>query len=87
MTRHHPDFDYGPYKGEVIEQPEITDKARRIIRNAMAACRHHDRAVARGEAAGAVKAAFPGITLSRAVAWVKEVDDPVEFRAVPPDPE
>ena len=83
MTRHHPDFDYGPYKGGAIEQPEITDEARRIIYNAMAACRHHDRAVARGQAAGAVVKAFPGLTLARAVSWVRQVDDPVEFRIEP----
>ena len=59
------------------EAPEITDEARQVIHDAMLACTHHDRAVARGRAAGAVIRTFPDIARSTAWAWVGQVADPV----------
>ena len=77
--RHHPDFDYTSSGGMMPEPPEMTEEARQVIREAMAACTHPDRAVARGKAAGAVARAFPGITLSIARSWAMQVPDPVTF--------
>ena len=76
MTRHHPDFSYASSGNMMPEAPEITEEARQVILDAMLACTHPDRAVARGRAAGAVTRAFPGITLSIARGWVGEVPDP-----------
>lgn len=74
--RHHPDFSYTSSGTMMPEGPEITDEARQLITEAMAACTHHDRAVARGRAAGAVVRAFPEITRSIALSWVGQVPDP-----------
>lgn len=68
------------------EGPEITEEARQLITETMAACTHPDRAVARGKAAGAVTRAFPDITLSTARSWVMQVEDPVSFSTVPAEP-
>lgn len=76
MTRHHPDFSYASSGNMMPEAPEMTEEARQVITEAMAACTHSDRAVARGRAAGAVTRAWPEITLSIAWAWVGQVTDP-----------
>ena len=61
--------------------PELTPEMRTIAEDAMAACDHGDRAVARGRAAGALQRTF-GLDLSTAVYLVGRCTDRPPFRAV-----
>ena len=61
--------------------PELTPEMRMVAEDAMAACDHGDRAVARGRAAGALQRTF-GLDLCTAVYLVGCCTDRPPFRAV-----
>lgn len=60
--------------------PKLTPEMRIVAEDAMAACDHGDRAVARGRAAGALRKAF-GVDLCTAVYLVGCCTDRPPFRA------
>lgn len=80
-----PTPDCKPSGGSLYQYAEITEEARQLIRDTMAACGHHDRAVARGTAAGAVARTF-GVGRSTALRWAMEVPDPVTPGTEPAEP-
>lgn len=61
--------------------PKLTPEMRTVAEDAMAACDHGDRAVARGRAAGALQRTF-GLDLCTAVYLVQQCTDRPPFEAV-----